>query len=161
MKYVSRSYVLVIQYKFLYSLCLLVVYGIPHEISLIMLARNDKFLTVLHPSFSNAIVQKFKIMDDLKEIMVDNSGYCMNAYLYNKETHGHDLESLENYDTLTQNDVVRTQYMKLPYPAVSQQQLSKEKAYYYTHRKIPYTYIPGLTFEALNHYLYKGRNTFR
>ena len=161
MKYAFRSYVLVIQYKVLYSLCLLVVYGITNEISLIMSARNNKFRVVLHQSFSNTIVQKFNIMDDLKELMVDNSEYCMNAYLYHKETHGNYLESLENYDTLTQNDVVRMQYMKLPYPAVSHQQLSKEKAYYYTHRKIPYTYIPGLTFEALNHYLYKGRNTFR
>ena len=165
MKYLFRSRVFVIQYELLYSLCLLIIYGIPREISLNMLVRKGNFEFILHymedknRTFGNNIVSQ--TTDDSRGILVDNYGYCMYRNSHNKGTLDHYLESSENYDTLTQSDIVRTQYMKLPYPAVSHQQLAKEKAYYYTHQKNPYTIVPSLTFEALNHYLYKGRNTFR
>ena len=82
------------------------------------------------------------------------------------ETSNHHLEPPEPYDTLTQSDIVQKQYMTLPYPAVSQGELKNQKTYYdkiyHTGiRKIPYSVSYGVSFEALNHFLYKGRNTFR
>ena len=76
----------------------------------------------------------------------------------------HELESTECYDTLTQSDIVRSQYTSLPYPLVTNQQLQDEKMYYentYKIQKIPYKINYGITLEAINHFLYKGRNSFR
>ena len=100
------------------------------------------------------------------EAMSYTDGYCTELYIHNNETYEHDLDTPLHYDTLSQNDIVRNQYLTLPYPAVSEEELRNEKIYYDTIyktgiRKLPYIVNYGISFEALNHYLYKGRNTFR
>lgn len=100
------------------------------------------------------------------DALAENHEYCTKQYVRNKQTSEHDLNTPLQYDTLTQSDIVRNQYMTLPYPAVSEEKLKHEKIYYDTvyqtaMRKVPYTIHYGISFEALNHYLYKGRNTFR
>ena len=78
---------------------------------------------------------------------------------------------IEQYDTLTQNDTVRKQYSTLPYPAVSQEDLAQEKEHYKHHKRPVRAYgeirsrpaaIPyALTLEAINHFLFNGKNLFR
>ena len=77
----------------------------------------------------------------------------------------------EQYDTLTQSDIVRSQYSKLPYPAVKSHILAQEKSYYDYYgkrvmafgenRTIPFSISFGITLEAINHFLYEGKNNFR
>ena len=72
---------------------------------------------------------------------------------------------------MTQSDIVRSQYSKLPYPAVKSYILSQEKAYYDYYgkrvmafgenRTIPFNINFGITLEAINHFLYEGKNNFR
>ena len=78
---------------------------------------------------------------------------------------------IETFDTLSQNDVVRNQYSNLPYPAVTLKDLNVEKSYYdnkkwlvnaYGELRVkPYWVTPGVTLEAINHFLFNGRNDFR
>ena len=114
---------------------------------------------------SNIVISKSRTISVSLKALADSDEYCTNINIHNSETSNRDLESPEHYDTLTQSDIVRNQYMTLPYPAVSQGDLEREKMYYdkiYNTgiRKIPYTISYGISFEALNHFLYKGRNTF-
>ena len=81
------------------------------------------------------------------------------------------LAHIEQYDTLTQSDIVRNQYSTLPYPAVSHKLLAQEKAHYDNNlwpvkaygemRPKPFGVSFGITLEAINHYLFKGKNQFR
>ena len=82
-----------------------------------------------------------------------------------------DTGYVEGYDTLSESDVVRIQYSKLPYPPVTDQSLAKEKMYYDDNinpikaygamRNKPYFVSYGTTLEAINHFLFKGKNNFR
>ena len=75
------------------------------------------------------------------------------------------------YDTLTANDIVRNQYAELPYPAVSSEGLKSEKMYYDNKvwmvkaygemRSYPMRTNFGTTLEAINHFLFNGKNSFR
>ena len=75
------------------------------------------------------------------------------------------------YDTLTLNDIVRNQYAELPYPAVSPEALKAEKMYYDNKvwtvkahgelRSYPMRISFGTTLEAINHFLFEGKNNFR
>ena len=79
-------------------------------------------------------------------------------------------DTVDSYDTLTQSDVVRNQYSTLPYPAVTLEDLNVEKAYYDNKqwpvraygeiRNKPFRVTPGVTLEAINHFLYSGKNNF-
>ena len=81
------------------------------------------------------------------------------------------LAAFETFDTLTQSDVVRNQYSNLPYPAVTIEDLNAEKSYYDDMRwpvnaygklrNKPFRVTPGVTLEAINHFLFNGRNNFR
>ena len=65
-------------------------------------------------------------------------------------------------DTTNENDIVRQQYISLPYPAVSSNDLAAEKHYYKnTQIKSPYVVLFAFALERLNHFLFKGRNNFR
>ena len=76
-----------------------------------------------------------------------------------------------HYDTLTLNDIVRNQYAELPYPAVSPEGLKAEKMYYDNKvwtvkahgelRSYPMRISFGTTLEAVNHFLFEGKNNFR
>ena len=64
-------------------------------------------------------------------------------------------------DVSTLGDLVRNQYRSLPYPAVDQNQLSKEKDYYYSRlRNYPMYIWTHIGLEAINHFLYNGTNDF-
>ena len=75
------------------------------------------------------------------------------------------------HDTLTRNDIVRNQYAELPYPAVSPEGLKAEKMYYDNKvwtvkaygklRSYPMRVSFGATLEAINHFLFEGKNNFR
>jgi hypothetical protein len=156
-----------IRYSCLYSLCILGVNGNLQEVYFNNLERTNNFLyTVRYENhiFSTNIFATNRTMNDSKELLVDNSGKF--NCIYNTVTYDEHFESPENYDTLSQSDIVRHQYALLPYPPVSPQDLEIEEKYYdngglYAGRKSPFRVTHSLTFEALNNFLYKGINTFR
>ena len=56
------------------------------------------------------------IQEKKSMIILVSAGLCISTLT---QTYYQDLESSETYDTLKQSDMVRNQYMTLPYPAVS------------------------------------------
>ena len=74
-----------------------------------------------------------------------------------------DDEHFPNINDVTNlSDSVNEQYMSLPYRPVSSQTLKDESAYYTLEKgNIPFQITPSLSLEALNHFLFKGRNKFR
>ena len=170
MEYLFRIRVFVIVYNVLYSLCLLGSYGNCYEIVLNNPKEGNSFWTKFHclknknREFRNNIFERTKITGVSRETLYDNHSDYRNLHTRNNRTYYPELEYSEIYDTLTQSDNVRKQYMTLPYPVVSDLTLETDKYYYdyvYKIRKTPYLISYGITFETLNHYLYKGRNTFR
>ena len=97
--------------------------------------------------------------------------FCDIEVIQNDRNAKNNLSAIETFDTLTQNDVVRNQYSNLPYPAVTLEDLNIEKSYYDDMRwpvnaygklrNKPFRVIPGITLEAINHFLFNGRNDFR
>ena len=64
-------------------------------------------------------------------------------------------------DTLSQTDAVTRQYLSLPYPSVSEDQLQAEQTHYMgPDRNMPHVTYTTLSLEYLNHFLYQGRNDF-
>ena len=71
-------------------------------------------------------------------------------------------ESTAYSDTLSQTDAVTKQYLSLPYPSVSEQQLQEEQNHYMgPNRNMPHVTYTTLSLEYLNHFLYQGRNDFK
>ena len=65
-------------------------------------------------------------------------------------------------DTLSQTDAVTKQYLSLPYPSVSEEQLQAEQTHYMgPDRNMPHVTYTTLSLEYLNHFLYQGSNDFR
>ena len=89
---------------------------------------------------------------------------CFVQNIYNSEN------SIVHHE---QKDIVLQQYLSLPYPAVSNEVLQRERKYYdktVTRRNVkaygemrmkPFREFPGMTAESINHYLFQGRNNFR
>ena len=96
---------------------------------------------------------------------------CDHLSSKNKTISNDGLHFLNNYDSLTQNDIVRNQYANLPYPAVKPEWLELEKYYYDNKewpvkaygeiRNKPFKDSMAITLEAINHFLYQGKNQFR
>ena len=76
---------------------------------------------------------------------------------------GEYLDDPDTYsDTLSTSDAVTKQYLSLPYPSVSEEQLRAEKHHYLgPNRNDPHTTYTSLSLEYLNHFLYEGNNDFR
>ena len=68
-----------------------------------------------------------------------------------------------NGDTITQNDIVRSQYELLPYPTVTKERIEALRKHYGDEdkRDNPFSRVPGSDLETINHYLFKGANDFR
>ena len=106
----------------------------------------------------------YELSNEHKQQIIENSNLGYDLTL--KDTY-----FVEVYDTHCENDVVRNQYSKLPYPLVTDQSLAKEKMYYDnnmnpvkvygTMRNKPYFVSYGTTLEAINHFLFQGKNHFR
>ena len=77
--------------------------------------------------------------------------------------HTDHLDDPDTYsDTLSTSDSVTRQYLSLPYPSVSEEQLQAEKNHYLgPNRNDPHTTYTSLSLEYLNHFLYEGKNDFR
>ena len=173
MNYWIGLYVPVILYNLFCSVCNVSLYRYSNGIY----AQNSKkysnnyssilhIITIDNRKYSNIKLSRSINIGKAISAIVDNDEYCTNMYVCNNDTTKHDFDTSLHYDTLIQSDIVRNQYMTLPYPAVSEEELMNEKVYYdkiynTAIRKVPYTITYGTTFEALNHYLYRGRNTFR
>ena len=69
---------------------------------------------------------------------------------------------IRNYDTLSQDDVVKQQYAMLPYPEVKPGEFENIRRHYNSdHKNIPMLIAPAVTLENINHFLFRGRNDFR
>ena len=65
-------------------------------------------------------------------------------------------------DIQSQTDAVTRQYLSLPYPSVSEEQLQAEQTHYMgPDRNMPHVTCTTLSLEYLNHFLYQGSNDFR
>ena len=76
---------------------------------------------------------------------------------------GEYLDDPDTYsDTLSTSDAVTKQYLSLPYPSVSEEQLQAEQNHYMgPDRNMPHVTYTTLSLEYLNHFLYQGRNDFK
>ena len=64
-------------------------------------------------------------------------------------------------DTFSANDNVQNQYVRLPYPLISDEEYQQEKRYYENHDRIkPFRIHHNLVLDRLNHFLYNGENNF-
>ena len=65
------------------------------------------------------------------------------------------------FDTIVHEDNIRTQYLHLPYPWISADTLSQEKNYYEnTEPVMPFRITPSMALENVNHFLFKGSQSF-
>ena len=64
-------------------------------------------------------------------------------------------------DTITRNDLVARQYKNLPYPLVSEHDISLEEQYYKNNEEASLIINPSITLENVNHYLHRGSENFR
>ena len=72
------------------------------------------------------------------------------------------VNMITNFDTLTQDDVVKQQYAMLPYPEVKTGEFENIRRHYKSvHQNIPMLIAPAITLENINHFLFKGYNNFR
>ena len=73
------------------------------------------------------------------------------------------LDDPDTYsDTLSTSDAVTRQYLSLPYPSVSEEQLQEEQNHYMgPDRNMPHVTYTTLSLEYLNHFLYQGTNDFK
>ena len=127
------------------------------------LPQNEKFLLSNTRNWYEAGKQR------LKSKLIKSS--CETKIVGSDSNKRYIPDTVDSYDTLTQSDVVRNQYSTLPYPAVTLEDLNVEKAYYDNKqwpvraygeiRNKPFRVTPGVTLEAINHFLYNGKNNFR
>ena len=81
--------------------------------------------------------------------------------LQNRNSEAYEEKLFDNFDTLSQDDIVRKQYALLPYPAVSRQDIERLRRHYNgNNRHVPGVVAPHNELDVVNHFLYKGRNEF-
>ena len=68
---------------------------------------------------------------------------------------------MENGDTVTNHDLVNTQYENLPYPEFSEKELIDEEQHYKGDEKNLREIFHAYTLEKTNHYLHRGDQNFR
>ena len=68
----------------------------------------------------------------------------------------------QNGETITQNDLVMKHYESLPYPGLSDIEISKEEQFYQMDgiNSTTFQYFPGIALENTNHYIHQGGETF-
>ena len=67
--------------------------------------------------------------------------------------------TVSSYEVVKKDQVIE-QYMALPYPHISERELIREREHYREGKHFRY-YHPRQALEELNHYLYRGNQTFR
>ena len=95
-----------------------------------------------------------------------NDRFCssnIDIPINNAKTRKKHYNSYQNGDTITQNDIVRSQYELLPYPTVTKERIEALRKHYGDENKRdnPFARVPGSDLETINHYLFKGTNNFR
>ena len=97
-------------------------------------------------------------LSDVRTISMSSTSVCSPA-----QGKYQNVDEATTYtDTLSQTDAVTKQYLSLPYPSVSEEQLQEEQTHYTgPNRNIPHVTYTTLSLEYLNHFLYQGRNDFK
>ena len=102
------------------------------------------------------------IADDVENHLNPGKHFYVAKCQENQTYHTNYQYGPESGDTISPDDIVRIQYLSLPYPPVSKERLMRERSHYDSLRRhIPYEIPPQLALEAINHYLYQGANEFR
>ena len=97
----------------------------------------------------------------LNELKSEKSMSCSENSKQNNPIELND-NMIRNYDTLSQDDVVKQQYAMLPYPEVKPGEFENIRRHYNSENKnIPMLIAPAVTLENINHFLFRGRNDFR
>ena len=97
----------------------------------------------------------------MKEVKSEKSMSCIKNNEQNN-TIEFEVNVIRNYDTLSQDDVVKQQYAMLPYPEVKPGEFEIIRRHYGSDNKnIPMLIAPAVTLENINHFLFRGRNDFR
>ena len=130
--------------KFYFNICVLIVlYSSSSNL-------GNSESTCHNPRLASAIKKYYLLLD-----CFDTQHHVYLGSRYNTEYN-------KNGDTTTQDDTVQNQYLSLPYPAVTIEELIKENKYYSSGKKdMPYESYPVLDLEYINHFLYNGGNDFR
>lgn len=128
-------------------------------------------LTQPNETIARNIVKKGKVLIKERLKPKNNQHFCDTKFFEPDVKVEHHVTLANAYDTLTQDDIVRNQYLTLPYPAITPEELKVEKKYYDKKessvtaygelRTAPFRVSPGLTLEAINHFLFRGKNNFR
>ena len=167
-QYGVRLYLLFIIHDFLFLTCMMRVYanlnGMSHSIS----DRKNNFMPISHLEKNGNFMSTIKFAATTKipkksnGISKINQNYCIDIYRQNNIINEYDSDSPGHFDTISQDDIVRNQYLSLPYPAVSQESLQSEQNHYHSDKwNTPFSYSAENTLESINHFLYKGGNDFR
>ena len=149
-------------FNFLFLTCVLCVCsnlnGMLHD------SLESPIFTNLEKNCNHMLTDKFGATTESKS----NGSSEINQYTCTEIDHKHErYDNKHNnlfggLDTITKEDIVRNQYLSFPYPAVTKEDIQIEKDYYNsTKRNTPFGIAREITLESINHYLYKGRNTYR
>ena len=91
-----------------------------------------------------------------------NQYSCININRQNDIINAYGSDSPEYWDTITKDDLVRNQYLALPYPAVTENAIQKEQHHYNSNKQNkPFPIYVPIILERINHFLFKGNNDFR
>ena len=154
-------------YDFLFLTCILRVYANTHGMSHSALNRQNMFMPTSHlEKHWNGLSIKFlatsKFPNESNGSLKINQYSCIDSYHQNDIINEYVSDSPGYLDTLSQDDIVRNQYLLLPYPAVTQHSLALEQNHYNSSkRNKPFNTYYSMALESINHFLYKGSNDFR
>ena len=122
--------------------------------SIVNRSYSNTFSGVNHIERSN----DYNALSDVRTISMSSRAVCSA-----EQRKYQNVDEANTYsDTLSQTDAVTRQYLSLPYPSVSEEQLQAEQTHYMgPDRNMPHVTYTTLSLEYLNHFLYQGRNDFK
>ena len=134
----------------------------------ILIALSSKHICGKNYSYSNALYGEpeiqfipsiaHKIEYDNKTKQIPNgSEACIAAY-----THTSMLHNANIFDSISMEDLVKNQYMSLPYPVVSMEHIVMEQNHYLDpHRNDAFRKYPSIDVNNVNKFLFDGYHDFR
>ena len=117
--------------------------------------RNDKKLLQNHSTTEDMNDQRIYPIYTNKHTCNETYNQCRTLNLQDVNVHGYSDNSVSN------EDIVQLQYMKLPYPTIRYKTIEMEYKYYHGQKKkYPLSSQYSMKLEYINHYLYEGKNCF-
>ena len=155
-------------HEFVPFTCIIHVYanviGISHDVynTHIKIIPSSYFENRRNGMSSTNVIPSIKFAGNKKQTSNVNKCACISINIRNDIKHYAGLNSPAYLDSIIQDDIVQNQYSSLPYPAVSLNDIQIEQTYYYGNKQnTPWKIYYAFTLENINHFLYRGSNTFR